>query len=176
VIFIKSVQNESKVQNQGVSQQRLHVLTAGVYRDLQELAGQHGNMVITSMKNNQLSEIPSLAPLVSISPQRIENELFNRAYPITNGQLCKWNIYHFRYKSLQEAVVLSKEGKGSSKAFLKFGLFCDNALKKRAESSSKVFFPPPCRFFFFFSFFFFSFLFFIIISPFPFLFHSFSIF
>lgn len=56
------------------------VLTAGVYKDLQELATKHGSEVLTSMKNNQFGDLPPLAPLVSVSAQRISTELFNRAY------------------------------------------------------------------------------------------------
>jgi hypothetical protein len=56
------------------------MLTAGVYRDLLELAGKNGEAVVTSMGNNQFADLPALAPLASVSPQRIATELFNRAY------------------------------------------------------------------------------------------------
>ena len=130
-------QNEAKVQNQDVNQQRLHMLTAGVYRDLLGLAAKHGDAVVASMENNQFADLPALAPLASISSQRIATELFNRAYQ-TNKLIFNDSLIAIRYNSLQQSVVLSKEGKGSSKAFLKFGLFCDNALKQRKESSTKV--------------------------------------
>lgn len=124
----------------------MFVLTAGVYRDLQELATKHGSEVLSSMKNNQFGDLPALSSLVSVSSQRVAKELFDRAYLSLNLFLFVFIYYLFllfffdwlRYKHLQQAVELSKEGKGSSKAFLKFGLFCDNALKQR-KPSSKVF-------------------------------------
>lgn len=74
------------------------------------------------MSNNQIGDIPSLQALANVSPQRLNNELFARAY-----------------KALNSAVTLAKDGTGSQKAFLKFALFCDSALKARSElSSSKV--------------------------------------
>lgn len=102
---------------------------------MHDIAAEHADIVHKSMKSEGFADIQVLSPLVSGSVSRLSNELFNRAYP-SDPIRDFYTLIVCRYKCLQEAVNLSKEGKGSPKAFLKFGMFCDFALKQRKESSS----------------------------------------
>lgn len=74
-----------------------------------------------NMNKNNLNEIPFFESLISCQPQRLQSELFSQTY-----------------KCLNQAVALAKDGSGSQKAFLKFGMFCDESLRhNEAKSSSK---------------------------------------